>query len=163
MFRARPGADVAAMQDKFAFNQFQHAEVERQERLRKSLGLRTDLPLTYGLAKPGTGPAEDRLLHDFRMLRAMDLVSLALCCTAPPAPTTEDVHPRPGDPPIKLALSRVTPTTVTVDPWPFDHNHLQFTIPCRRLKAHPFDSAEAFRDAYRTAPAEPLSLAISRP
>jgi hypothetical protein len=164
MSRARPNSpDVAAIQDKFAFNQFQHAEVERQERLRKILGLRTDLPLTYGLAKPGLDPAEDRLLHDFRMLRAMDLVSLALCCTAPPVPVTEDVYPRPGDAPLKFTLSRANPTTVTVNPWPFNRDHLQFTIPFRRVNAHPFDSLEAFRHAYHAAAVEQLSLAITHP
>ena len=37
-------------------NKFQHREIERQEKLRRKLGLRTDVPLTLGVAKAGIDP-----------------------------------------------------------------------------------------------------------
>src|SRR5206468_2748540 len=48
----------------FELNKFQHREAEVQEQLRRRLGLRTDLPLHQGLAKPGIDPDEDLLLFN---------------------------------------------------------------------------------------------------
>jgi hypothetical protein len=39
--------DASQLSERFEVNKFQHREVERQELLRRQLGLRTDLPLTH--------------------------------------------------------------------------------------------------------------------
>jgi hypothetical protein len=65
--------------DQFEINKFQHRQIEIQEELRGRLGLSNDVPRKLGLAKLGTSPADDQLLFNFRMLTAMDRVSLALC------------------------------------------------------------------------------------
>ena len=70
-------------QDLFLLNRFQQQEIERQEELRRALGMRTDLPLRLGLAKPGSGTDEDRLRFNFGLLRAMDAFSLDACCAEP--------------------------------------------------------------------------------
>lgn len=157
----RESFDLANLQSKFAVNQFQHHEVERQERLREHVGLRTDLPLTFGLANVGVDPAEDLLRHHFRLLQAMDMLSLAICCTAPPAPTTQDVHPQPGRAPVRLVLSRPQPDLLLVDPWPFDQPRLTFNVPARRVAAHAYGSEAAFQTVYRDAPRDMLSLIVA--
>lgn len=88
--------DISQMHERFEVNKFQHREVERQEQLRRRLGLRTDLPLKHGLAEPNASPEDDQVMFDFRLLQAMDLISLCLCCTKPPAEQTQDVFKQPG-------------------------------------------------------------------
>jgi hypothetical protein len=82
--RAKGAFDPSQLTDQFEMNKFQHREIERQEQLRRRLGLRTDLPVHLGLAELNVDPAEDELRADLRWLQAMDLISLALCCTSPP-------------------------------------------------------------------------------
>ena len=53
--------DVAKLSERFEVNKFQHREVERQEQLRRQLGLRTDLPLTHGLAEPQASAEDDQV------------------------------------------------------------------------------------------------------
>ncbi len=48
------GCRVLTRREQFEMNQFQQGEFERQENLRRRLGLRTDIPLNFGLA-PGKG------------------------------------------------------------------------------------------------------------
>ncbi len=68
--------DMSKMTEQFELNKFQHREIERQERLRKELGMNTDRPLKFGLAFAGTDLKEDQLLFNFRLLQAMDMCSL---------------------------------------------------------------------------------------
>jgi hypothetical protein len=150
----------ASRPDVFEINKFQHRQVEIQDDLRKRLGLRTDVPLHLGLAKPGTSPADDQLLFNFRLLTAMDRISLSLCTGQLLFPKIEDVHPHPGHPPLPLTLQMPDPATMTLDPWPFDQPELQFEIPTRRLPKVPFLSLEAFQSTYRTTPPEPLVLTL---
>lgn len=153
--------DLAHVKAKFAVNQFQHHEFERQERIRKQIGMRTDLPLTFGLAAAGIDPAEDLLRSNFRLLQAMDMLSLAICCTQPPAPVTQDVHPRPGQSPVRLSLTRKEADLLLVDPWPFDRPRLTFEVPARRLAAHAYEYEETFQAVYAAAPTEMLSLTLA--
>jgi hypothetical protein len=154
--------DTSHLQDKFSVNQFQHREVERQEALRKRLGMRVDLPLKYGLAAEGVDEREDRLRADFRLLQAMDMLSLSICCTQPPAPTTQEVHPRVGDKAIKLGLQRVTGDLLQVDPWPFTEDEIELEVGARKVEARAYGSEREFFEVYRAAPAEMLQLTIAR-
>ena len=146
--------------DRFELNKFQHQQVEHQEALRRALGLRTDLPLRLGLARPGTGPEEDLLLFNFGLLRAMDQVSLDACSSEDLFPTIDEVYPRPGEPPLTINVGHPAPFTLSLDPWPFDLPRLQFDIRCRRLPARPFENEQTFRDAYRAAPVGSVAIVV---
>lgn len=151
--------DMSKMTEQFELNKFQHREIERQERLRKELGMATDRPLKFGLAFAGTDETEDRLLFNFRLLQAMDMCSLALCCTTPPAGKTPDLLPRVGGSALQLSLKR-DGNNLMVDPWPFDVERIEVTIPFRRVKATPFATEQEFHSAYAAAPRESLAALV---
>jgi len=149
--------------DVFEMNKFQHRQIEIEDTLRQRLGLNTQAPLHLGLARPGTSPADDQLLYNFRLLTLMDRISLALCCGKDLFPTVNDVYtrpPQPGDQPVPLSLTMPNPATMQINPWPFDRPQLNMTIPARRLPRTPFPSTESFQSAYTTAPIEQLMLTV---
>src|SRR4051812_19682232 len=119
--------------DLFEINKFQHRQIEIQEELRGRLGLSNDVPRKLGLAKLGTSEADDRLLFNFRMLTAMDRVSLALCCGKHLFPVMEDVHPRPGAAPVRIEVGMPNNATMTLSPSPFDQGELRFEVPGRSV------------------------------
>lgn len=138
--------------DVFDLNKFQHGQVELQEQLRPQVGLRIDRPLTHGLAPPGTSPEEDALLFDFRLLRAMDALSLALLCSEPMSITLAGLQTRPGGEEAKISLARPAAFNVALDPWPFEEGTLEFPVSYRRVPARRYESNEAFRGVFRDAP-----------
>jgi hypothetical protein len=144
--------------DVFEMNKFQHRQSEIQDELRKRLGLRTDVALRLGLAQPGAS-AEDDLLHfNFRLLTAVDRLSLALCCGKHLFPTLDDVHPAPGLPPLPIKVAMPHSDTLELTPWPFTEPRITLEIPARKLPRGPFPDLEAFRQAYHRAPIEPLRV-----
>jgi hypothetical protein len=157
--RAKGAFDPSQLTDQFEMNKFQHREIERQEQLRRRLGLRTDLPVHLGLAELNVDPAEDELRADLRWLQAMDLISLALCCTSPPAGEASDVYERPGGAATSLHMRRAGPDVI-VEPWPFGKSEIDVEIPARRVPRHRFDDVMAFRRAYAAAPVEVLRAAV---
>jgi hypothetical protein len=146
---------------KFAWNQFQHREFERQDALRRTLGLSVNRPLTHGLlADEGIDPVEDALRFDFRLLQALDQISLGLCCTTPPMAETVPVHPRPGASANPLRLHRLDDHTLRVDPWPFDVPAIELSVPAKRVGPGPYTDDAALRVAYATAPTVSLKLRV---
>jgi len=160
-----PGSrwDLSAPRARFEVNRFQHNMIELQESLRKRLGMRTDRPLSNGLAEPSTtDPKEQRLTFDFRLLQAMDTISLGICCTTPPFSQVQQVLPRPGAAtPITLQLRRAG-DELLVDPWPFCSDVIRLQVPFRRLRAQRFDDECSFRRAYAAAPVKHFSSLIRR-
>lgn len=146
--------------DVFELNKFQHGQIELQEQLRLQVGLRIDRPLAHGLAAPGTSPDEDALLFDFRLLRAMDAISLALLCSEPMSITLDGLLTRPGGEEVKIALSRPAEFTVGLDPWPFDEDTLEFPVPYRRVPARPYATSGEFREVFRDAPTRTQTIRI---
>ncbi|HEY2589665.1 MAG TPA: DUF3891 family protein [Tepidisphaeraceae bacterium] len=138
--------------DVFELNKFQHGQIELQEQLRPQVGLRIDRPLTHGLAAPGTSPEEDALLFDFRLLRAMDALSLALLCSEPMSITLDGLQTRPGGAEAKISLSRPAEFTVALGPSPFEDDALEFPVPYRRVPARWYTSIEEFHGVFRDAP-----------
>ncbi len=154
------GADPKALAIKFALNKFQHREVERQELLRRKLGMRTDIPLKLGVAKAGISADEDQLTVNFRFLQAMDVISLALCCTNPPVDTTQDVFPKPGSSPVRLQFHRQADDTLCVKPWPFNRSVIESSVAYRAVSDEPFASQAAFRTAFAAASPERLPVRL---
>ena len=148
---------------KFNLNKFQHAEFERQETLRPRLGLSNDRPLRLGLAEPRSearaDPAERSLLHAFRLLQAMDAISLALCCTAVPFPLLKPVFTSSDLRHAPLNVRRTRDGSVAVEPFPFDAR-ATVEIPFRRVKASAFESDEALQQQYAAAPDERFDVRV---
>src|SRR3982751_2326827 len=112
--------DATDPRTRFEANQFQHAQLELQETLRRRLGLRTDLPTQGGIVTaPTEDPRELALRFNFRLLQAMDKISLCVCCTEPPFTKIEPLETQPGHAPQSLRVHRPTPATLHLSPWPF--------------------------------------------
>jgi hypothetical protein len=147
--------------DLFDLNKFQHRQAELQEELRRNVGLRTDIPLTKGLARSGVDPGEDRLLFNYNLLKLCDRLSLDLCCSEPLFETIEDVFPRPGAAPLTLQVGHVTEGAMTLSPWPFAADRLEYDVPCRRVVATPFTSDYDFQQAFAQAPKDTLHVRLA--
>lgn len=133
--------DVASLPERFEINKFQQREIERQERLRQSLGLATDVPLTLGLADEHTAPSEDALRWHLRWLQALDVMSLGVCCTKPPIAEIKDVHPAPGEPGDVLRLRREG-DDLLVSPWPFSVERIDLRVAMLLVPARRYASPE---------------------
>jgi hypothetical protein len=145
----------------FMVNKFQQKQFEIQEGLRRQLNMRTDLPLHNGLAEPGVDDAEDLLIFNYNLLKAMDRISLDLCCSEDLFSQIEDVYPRPGESPATIKVRHTGPGAMELSPWPFGAERLAFEVACRRVPAKTYVSDEAFRDAYRDAPVEPYPVSVA--
>jgi hypothetical protein len=144
----------------FELNRFQHREIERQERLRRILGMSLETPLKLGLAI-GTGDEhEERLRRNHWILQAMDRISLAACATEMPFDRVDNIVPREKLRPAPLLFSRSDATAVRVEPWPFDEDALALDLAVRRVPARAYRTPEDFLAVYDAAPDEPLRLTV---
>jgi hypothetical protein len=153
--------DVADARVKFEVNKFQHNQIELQESLRKQIGLRTDIPLNCGLANNSSDRDEQQLEFNFRLLQAMDKLSLCICCSKPPFAKVEPLIDHPGGRPISLAVSRPKPEKLIVSPWPFDEDRIEVTFPFKRFDAAPISDEQDFRESYAVAPIEHFNCTVS--
>jgi hypothetical protein len=152
--------DIKDSRVRFEVNKFQHAQIELQERLRKQLGLRTDIPLRLGIAEKSTDPREQALEFDFRLLQAMDKMSLCLCCTKPPFASIEPVINRPGGKAMALRVQRPEPERLEVSPWPFDAARIDLSFPYRRVPVKPFADQQSFLNGYASAAVEQFACSV---
>lgn len=152
--------DMENPQDRFAVLKFQQHEIARQESLRQKIGLRTEKPLHHsGFPKEVMQKSEDQLMYNLRMLQAMDVVSLAVCCTTPPMQETHDVLFQPGGEKTRLKLSR-DGEDIHVNPWPFDIDEIAIEIPARRVPGIVYESRDAFHAALKCAKSESIVLRL---
>jgi hypothetical protein len=151
--------DMDNAPDKFAVTKFQHHEIERQQLLRQKLGLRTDKPLHHGMTREIGQKTEDQLTFNFRLLQAMDTLSLAVCCTKPPAHETHDLYPAPGKTPLRLKLGR-RGNDLMVSPWPFADNDVELKIPATRVPKRAYVDDEELRRTFAAAPAELITARL---
>lgn len=149
------------MRARFELNRFQHGQSELQHRLRDRLGLSTDIPLRLGLAETSNDPAELRLIHNFRLLQAMDQLSLCICCTDLPVDWIGPVHPFPGAGEVHLRVNRSRAGMLALDPWPFDEPTMQVSVRYRRLPVQSFTDEQAFQAAYLQAPLGNLQCQVT--
>ncbi|MEO6435404.1 MAG: DUF3891 family protein [Tepidisphaeraceae bacterium] len=151
--------DLENPHDKFALTRFQHKEIERQENLRMTLGLRTDRPTHHKQQQEVTQKKEDQLTFNFRLLQAMDVISLAACCSRPPAAQTQDLLPHPGGTPLRLSLSRQG-NDVIVDPWPFADPPIELKIPVTHIPGRKYMDLDDLHTAYAIGDAEVLTCVV---
>ena len=152
--------DMSDATNRFEVNKFQQQQIELQEELRRQLGLRVDEPRRFGLAEQSRDPRERQLVFDFRLLQAMDKLSLSICCTRPPFETLEPLLTAPdgANEPIKLRL--VSSFELALSPWPFEDERLEVSVPFRRVPERTYASDDAFCEAYRAAPVERFDFAL---
>jgi hypothetical protein len=148
--------------DVFELNKFQHAQIELQEHLRPRLGLRIDQPLNQGLAVPGTSPAEDALLFDFRLLRAMDVLSLSLLCSEKLNVSMNGLQSRAGGPGVDIRIDRPAEFVVRLDPWPFESSPVRFEVPFRRVPARQYADRAEFHSLYQQAAIEGQTVRVEK-
>lgn len=152
-------SDPKALPARFDLNKFQHKEIERQEHLRRTLGLNTELPLSLGLADENLDPREDHLRFHIRWLQALDLISLALCCTKPPAHASPEIHPTPGDQSEHLTLRRED-NDLIIRPWPFAIQSIEVQTPMTLIPARSYNSEQDLHQTLSTAPTTTLQATV---
>ena len=150
--------ESSQMRGRFETNKFQHNRIEEQEHLRRQLDMRTDIPLTLGVATPGIDPREDQLLFDFRWLQALDQFSLAICCTKAPFDHAM-VYATPSQNALTLNFLREG-NDVRVNPWPFNVAELSCAVAGRVVAESHWDSQDEFREAYGAAPIERIQMTV---
>ena len=132
-----------------------------QEELRRILNFRTDLPLHHGLGETTGDPNEKQLTFHFRLLQAMDKLSLSICCSSLPfAPQITQVPVAPSGRMLVLNPNRTNDAALQLSPWPFDVTKIELSMPFRRLPAEPFTDVQAFRAALAAAPMERLGVSV---
>jgi hypothetical protein len=149
----------------FRLNQFQQAQIEHQEDLRRQLGLRTDRPLRLGLfPQRGVDEQEDRLSCNYAWVKAMDAISLDLCCSEDLFPKLDWVQSRPGAEPVTIRVEHPGEGELALDPWPFHPGQdlIERKVPCRRVPARAYASEDEFRQTYAAAPREEFTVRVKR-
>jgi len=157
--RQPDGPDEFSRGQAFRLRRFVHRQIELQESLRKTLGLRTNAPLRGGLAEPGLCPEEDLLRANFYAMQFLDQVSLNVCFDQLIFDRLDSFYARPGEQPIKVRLGRQADGSLRIDPWPFNSRRVELTAAVRRIKAVTYRDAEELRKACDAA--EPAEIRIA--
>jgi hypothetical protein len=153
-------ASENARQELFRLNRFLHRQIEIQEGVRLSLGMRIDLPLRGGLAGPGRSEDEDLLLANFHLLEFLDQLSLILCFDRMVFDKVRPLFSQPGTAPLEMRIERESENIVRVDPWPFDVEQIEMQIPARRVPARIYESEAEFKQIYAAAPMDMVNLKV---
>ena len=134
-------------QELFGVNKFQHQQAEIQEDLRRQLGLRTDVPLTYGLAARGADPREDLLRTHFRLLTFCDRISLELCFGQNLFDSIDEVPLAANIKPVSIKTMMPDANRAMLSPWPFgDARPISVGIYCTQLPYRIFDSQSEYQE-----------------
>ncbi len=152
--------DMSDPRTRFEMNKFQHRQIELQEQLRQKLGMRTDLPLRNGLAEESDDPREKQLIFDFRLLQALDKISLGICCTKPPFAKIEPVHLKAGDRPIALQLERPDAHLLLLRLWCFCAPDVRLAVSYKPVAATRYESDVHLRTAYAAATQKTFSITL---
>jgi hypothetical protein len=144
----------------FTINQFQQRQVERQEELRRKVGLRTDLAVKLGLAAKSQDAGEQRLFFHHMLMQVSDRISLGLCCTELVFPDIEGVPERPGGARVDLMLVRTSPTSLSVTPWPFEEESIELSVACRRVPNRRYSTDKEFQQVFAQSPTGRLAMRI---
>jgi hypothetical protein len=132
----------------FRIRRFVHRQIEIQEQLRRTLQMRTDLPLRGGLAEPGRSPEEDLLRANFFLLELLDQVSLNLCFAEPIFRRIEFVYPHPGCEAISARISPGDGGAMKLHPWPFNSASVELEVPGRTIPAGPYQEEQSLQSAW---------------
>jgi hypothetical protein len=152
--------DDDSRQRAFRIRRFVHRQIEIQEQLRATLGMKTDEPLRGGLAEQGRADDEDLLRTNFFLLRFLDQLSLNMCFDRLMFARIEMIYPRTGENPVSARVGIESPGVLTLSPWPFNAERLELEVPARRMSAGPYRDLTRLRDAFEAAPTCRVRLAL---
>jgi hypothetical protein len=152
--------DTSDAGTRFEVNKFQQQQIELQEELRARLGMRVDEPRRFGLIEQSRDPREQQLSFDFRLLQAMDKLSLSICCTTPPFETLEPLLTEPAGANRPINVRLVSAFELALAPWPFREDRVEASVPVRRVPARTYASNDEFCATYRAAPLEHFDFAL---
>ncbi len=152
--------DMSDAADRFEVNKFQQQQIELQEALRQKLKMRIDEPRRFGLAEQSSDARERQLVFDFRLLQAMDKLSLSICCTKPPFDALEPLLTKPDGANRPIKVMRAGEFGLALSPWPFRDERVTGSVPFKRVPGRPFASEQSFRDVYRAARVDRFDFAL---
>lgn len=108
--------------------------------------------------------SDSRLLASYLLVQLFDRLSLYYCMNEPleatrlgPVPVSDD------ETPLDLAITPVSESEVTLDPYPFDESPLDLSVSGRLLPARQYESEGALVDAYFTAPRRTWTITVRPP
>ncbi|MWV65724.1 DUF3891 family protein [Halorubrum sp. JWXQ-INN 858] len=156
--------------------------VEREERRQRSLAtaLRADpdddrltpadVAVLTALHDDGRAPAdlaaESRLWRNYRLLSALDALSLRICATAGtedtlPEPITVDRVPtEPGNDDATLTAAPVGPGAYRIDPYPFRDVPVTVNVPARTVEETTFPDEETLLARYYGSDVAELAVTL---
>lgn len=140
--------------------------VDRQERRQAGLARQlredgdrvtdADLAALSALHEAGEPPegTESRLWRNYRLLQGWDTLSLAFCTTVTPPsyPEVGHVPTAMGSADASLSIETLGDGAFRVDPYPFDVDPLDVSVPARSVDADAFDDESTLIEAYYAAP-----------
>lgn len=95
--------------------------------------------------------SDDAFQRAFEFLQACDSLSLYICVDYDEDTDLRHKHPRTQGDAVSIAYERRGPRTYSCDPWPFDQEKIELTIPYRHVTQRKFDDTESFRQRYHAA------------
>lgn len=105
---------------------------------------------------------ENAILDHFRLLQANDYLSLLTCVDYQAPVYLLHELPMRGGKRAAIQARSVGTHHFVLDPYPFDEPSLSFQFPARHVQGKLFTSAEEFQEAFHSAPAETLSVTVSK-
>jgi hypothetical protein len=125
-----------------------------------------DAELLSALHEAGRPPdgCRSTLWQAYQLLQVWDTLSLAFCTTVSPPGygTIEDV-PRGSDADdVELSIDSADGDAFVVEPYPFDHEPYEATIPSRTVRKDAFETAGDLARAYDAADRELTTLTLHR-
>lgn len=136
---------------------FKQAEQQRRARFCDELGLSK----TMANAEPAPQTEADReAVYNFRVLRAVDWLSLVLC--ADELPEEMAAYPPAIDPEGKYQIVTTWQDshTLAVSPWPMNRETIDVGIAARRMADRKYADEQEMQAAYEQAPRVTLSFVL---
>lgn len=93
-----------------------------------------------------------RIQANYRILRACDLLSLAICTGELTAGTIEDVPASNADARVTISYAPLDPHTLALNPYPFSSPEVLVRVEGRILSQRTFPDERAFHEALQAAP-----------
>jgi hypothetical protein len=106
--------------------------------------------------------SEDAILDHFRLLQANDYLSLLTCVDFQKPVNLLHALPTRDGKHIPIQARAIATRHFVLDPYPFAEASLTFQFPARHAKGKLFSSAKELQDALHAAPAETLSVTVSK-
>ena len=131
--------------------------LEKQETFQQALRLQIIADVQFTAEQK----IEAAILDHFRLLQAMDNLSLLTCVDfSAPANLLHPLLLRDGKH-STVQVRPAGPRHFVLDPYPFDQPSLTFQFPARHVQGKLFASAAALQEAFHAAPVETLSVTLS--